>query len=165
MRWPLRAAFALAMGCGGSFGAPDNFADPAPKPDAGTDVEPPSAVVAPLRRLTRAQYERSVRDALGDALPEDFAIADGLPPDDRSGGFSGNTVVVTDLVLEQYETVAERIAAAIDPVALGDDPLGTLAPRLLRRPLPEDVRLELDGQDTATFVRALLLSPSFLYRT
>lgn len=136
-------------------------------PDAGTNDAPPAAVVAPLRRLTRLQYERSVRDILGAALPDDFEVADGLPSDDRSGGFSGNTVVVTDLVLEQYETTAARIAEAIDPAALGDDPVDTLGPLLLRRPLAEDERaelLELAQNGTPTVVRALLSSPSFLYR-
>ena len=140
-------------------------------PDAGSDAMPPAAAVAPMRRLTRAQYERSVRDLLGPALPEGFELGDGLPPDDRSGGFAANTVAITDPVLEQYEAVAERIADAVDPDALmvccPEQAVDSLGPRFHRRPLTEDERVELvelGRRGTPTLVRALLLSPAFLYR-
>src|SRR5947208_58175 len=78
---PLLAASLLmgvglgSLGCTGDIGAPAGSTDPlTPPPNNGTGGTtvtpacvpgPPSVGVAPLRRLTRSQYNNTIRDLLG----------------------------------------------------------------------------------------------------
>src|SRR4029078_4096760 len=64
---------------------------------------------APLRRLTRFEYNNAVRDLLGDTP----APASALPPEEIGNGFGNDADVlsVSSLLAEQYGSVAEGIAA------------------------------------------------------
>jgi hypothetical protein len=64
---------------------------------------------APLRRLTRFEYNNSVRDLLGDATQP----ARSFPSEELGNGFGNDADAqsVSSLLAEQYSTVAEAIAA------------------------------------------------------
>jgi hypothetical protein len=143
--------------------------------------------ISPLRRLTRSQYNNTIRDLLGiDGDP-----ASQLAPDEKVGAFfSNSTAPVGELLAEQYMRVAEDLAET----AVAD--LGTLVPcdpvvddqaacgaqfvdefglRAFRRPLADDERTALEalfekGRTEAGFdegirlvILAALQSPQFLY--
>jgi hypothetical protein len=150
---------------------------------------PPSRPIAPLRRLSRAQYDNTVRDLLGDSTrPADAFLADETP-----GTFSGSAAVarVSPTVVDQYRLAAERVAAA----AVKN--LATLLPcqpqpateescaaafiddfglRAYRRPLAPAESASLLGafrqvravsdfpSGIETIIAAALQSPYFLYR-
>jgi Protein of unknown function (DUF1592)/Protein of unknown function (DUF1588)/Protein of unknown function (DUF1587)/Protein of unknown function (DUF1595)/Protein of unknown function (DUF1585) len=107
---------------------------------------------APLRRLTRFEYNNTVRDLLGDTS----SPASTLPAEESGNGFGNDAAAqaVSSLLAEQYASVAEGIAtrATQTPVALGklaacgSNPgageeacartiIEGLAPRAFRRPL------------------------------
>lgn len=139
-----------------------------------------------LRRLTKSQYEKTVRDLLG----FETDAAEGFAPDERVGAFKSNAVApVGDLQVEQYMEAAETIATAAtanmasllpcDP-ATGEDAcaeqwLRELTPRAYRRPVPDaDIQRLMDVYATAkadgTFedgirvaLQGVLQSPWFLY--
>jgi hypothetical protein len=123
---------------------------PAAKTCGGGAIEPGRA---PIRRLTRFEYNNTVRDLFGDTtLP-----ANSLPPEELGNGFGNDADIlsVSGLLAEQYGSVAEGVAAraTATPGALAR--LGScastltaetegacartiiesLAPRALRRPL------------------------------
>src|SRR5437016_3093093 len=67
-------------------------------PDAVPGTEDPTASCtkvspgpAPLRRLTQAQFNNTVRDLLGDATKP----ADSFPPDQKLGDFTNTAVALT----------------------------------------------------------------------
>jgi hypothetical protein len=103
-----------AGGTGGS-GAVGQGDRPPGAPGAGgtaggtASCTQPSAGPAPLRRLNRLEYNRTVRDLLGDATNP----ADALPPEEKGNGFGNdaNALGVSRLLAEQYFTVAKGIAA------------------------------------------------------
>ncbi|MBC8133520.1 MAG: DUF1587 domain-containing protein, partial [Deltaproteobacteria bacterium] len=66
---------------------------------------------SPLRRLTRIEYARAVRDLIGPGLLD----SSGLPPDERALGFDNNADVLgtSDLLIEQYQDLAERAASVV----------------------------------------------------
>lgn len=68
----------------------------------------PYAGRAVVRRLNRSEYENAIRDLLGVDLP----LADQLPPDGQAAGFDniGDALSMSPLLLEQYLTVARRVA-------------------------------------------------------
>jgi hypothetical protein len=163
--------------------------DDSPPPEPPTPVVPvctsPAAQPAPLRRLTRAEYDATVRDLLGD----DSHPARTFPPDEESQGFDNfaETQSVSPLLAEGYLSAAEALAASADPIALaGCDPsdegvclqklLAGFGRRAFRRPLSADeaqrmtavfadVRAEEDAPTAMRAVVAVLLqSPQFLYR-
>jgi len=72
-----------------------------------------------LRRLTRYEYERTVRDVLG----VEFDARSLLPPDEVAGSFDNNGAAqgMSDALLERYLLAAEDVAAAafLDPDATG----------------------------------------------
>jgi hypothetical protein len=74
---------------------------------------------APLRRLTRFEYNNTVRDLLGDTT----SPANGLPAEELGNGFGNDAAgqAVSSLLAEQYATVAEGVAARATqtPAALG----------------------------------------------
>jgi hypothetical protein len=107
---------------------------------------------SPLRRLTRFEYNNTVRDLFGDATQP----ANALPAEEIGNGFGNDadTLSVSGLLAEQYFTVAEGIAARattapafteLDPctsrvTAATEDACATtiiqkLAPSVYRRPL------------------------------
>lgn len=140
-----------------------------------------------LHRLTRSEYNRTVRDLFGvEGNPADI-----LPPDPTTDGFDNNASSLgvdptsATLLLEIAETVATE---AMDDGALpscdtGDDAcidagLRGLALRVYRRP-PTDEEIaglagfvgaaEADGDGTdvgfRNAVMAMLMAPQFLYRS
>lgn len=140
----------------------------------------------PLRRLTRFEYNNTVRDLLGTALTP----ADSFPPDEVADGFTNNAVVLTvsSLHAEKYVEASEALAAEAvanldtllqcDRAALGDEACArqfaeTFGRRAFRRPLETsdvDTLMEAyavgDSFDKGieVMLRAILQSPSFLYR-
>jgi hypothetical protein len=169
---------------GGAGGAVDGTGG------AGSVVLPPSRPSAPLRRLSRLQYNNTVRDLLGDTSRP----ADGFLPDEVLGSFSGSAALarVAPVAVEQYRLAAERLAAkaATNLTSLvscrpadtaGEEAcvrtfLADFGLRAYRRPLSADevagklelfrkVRVEGDfAFGIQAVVAALLQSPFFLYR-
>jgi hypothetical protein len=165
---------------GGSEGGDDD-GEPA------ASCETPEVGVTSLRRLTRQQYENTVRDLLG--YTGEAAI--GFAPDERVGPFLSNIgAPITEVQVEQYMDAAEDIAAwsvadvgailPCDPAVIGEDEcaaelIAELAPRAYRRPLDagELARLQAvyaEGKTQGGFdngirlvVQGLLQSPWFLY--
>ncbi len=146
---------------------------------------------AQLRRLTHAQFERSIHDLLGETI----VVRDDLDPDLYAELFStvGASMVTTSSVgVERYETAALDAAhqAFADPDAratlVGCDPvaepacagelLARLGRRAWRRPLDADELARYEALVTGApgaegdpwlglelAVAALLQSPNFLY--
>jgi hypothetical protein len=108
------SATVAASGCGGGGSSPSPMPlpDPAALCAAGSRDPGPS----PMRRLTRTEYGRTLRDLLA-AAPGGAALVDvsGLPPDERAAGFDDNADVMgtSDLLIEQYADVAARAAAVV----------------------------------------------------
>jgi hypothetical protein len=197
MRVHLLAVLLLQTGCTGVIsGTPPSTRGDDPQTPAanagasssgGALVETPTRT--PLRRLTRAQYERAVQDLLGvnDAFAESFG------PDELVGGFASNlTTLVSVSLLENYALAAERAAAAAvaaglgrfspcTPATMAEADCATLfiaafGKRAFRRPLTSeelaryqavyDVGRGAEGDFAAgvtLVVTALLQSPHFLY--
>ncbi len=141
-----------------------------------------------VRRLTRFEYDNSVRDLLGTEL----RVAESFAAEEELNGFDNNGSVRTvgELQAEQYMLAAEILAAeaVIDPAALlacdvalvGEDAcvdafVRSFARRAYRRPL---VQADVDallavfaaGRDEglanalSLVVQTVLGSPHFLYR-
>jgi hypothetical protein len=180
--WILAAAVALG-GCTGNIG----------EPPAG---QSPSAVCkgiqpgdAPIRRMTRFEYNNTVRDLLGDTT----SPANGFAPEEEALGFNNQAaaLTVTQLLAEQYmsasEKIAERAAQDLgallpcDPQAIGEDAcarqfVDTFGKRAFRRPLDPAQASRLfslyqwgrGAYDFSTgiqlVIQAALQSPAFLYR-
>jgi hypothetical protein len=81
-------------------------------------------VDTPIRRLTRFEYNNTVRDLLGD----NSNPADVLPPEEEVAGFNNQAGALTtsDLLVEQYLKVAEGVSARaignMDALMEGCDP-------------------------------------------
>lgn len=155
--------------------------------DAIEGVNDPGPSV--VQRLTRRQYNNTVRDLLGvTARPAETFPADG----GGGGGFDNNaaTLFVPPILLEKYLTAAAGVLAEADPARYliarpGPDLtkeqaarrcIATFARRAFRRPVKEaevDRLLRLfhhadargDSFDDAVrlALRASLVSPNFLY--
>ena len=149
---------------------------------------------ATLRRLTRFEYNNTVRDLLGD----DTLPGNAFPSEEIGNGFGNDADAqpVSSLLVEQYGAVAESVAiratetperlAALAPcTATVTDAtevecvrtlLADLAPRAYRRPLQDDeldelVALQQTLRADATFavsiagvLEMILQSVDFLYR-
>jgi hypothetical protein len=166
----------------GSEGGSDDGADDGPPASqCGDTIE---IGTTPLRRLTRAQYDATVRDLLGDAS----APAQSFVDDERHGGFDSNTSVVAGLQVDQYRQAAVALAEAAAatsfdtwmPCDRATDEcvapfIDSFGQRAYRRPLTaleHDELLEMYregrdewGADSAVelVVQSLLMSPHFLY--
>ncbi|WP_437813714.1 DUF1592 domain-containing protein [Sorangium sp. So ce1078] len=192
-------ALIVASGCTGNVGNAGGAGEPGA--ENPTTVDPlvcQDGVVhpgrAPLRRLTRFEYNNTVRDLLGDTTEPAFS----LPSEDVGNGFGNDadTLSVSSLLAEQLGTVAEGVAqrATATPEALAKlapcarnvtmeneeacarTVIERLAPLAYRRPLAAGEADELFalysvGRTDATFaagiatvIEALLQSPDFLYR-
>lgn len=158
--------------------APCPSATPTPTP---TPTEP--AVAAPLRRLTRAQYTRTIQDLLG---PLTWNPGARFPADETAGPFVSNAVSpISELQVELTVSVAEAVAQEVTqdlPRVLGcpapvtracaRGAVGSLARRAFRRPLEADERAGLDAlvdlgasveAGVGAALTAVLAAPSFLY--
>jgi hypothetical protein len=149
----------------------------------------PSPGDAPIRRLTRFEYDNTVRDLLGD----DSRPAQSFAPDETALGFDNQAASqsVTALGAEQYLAAAEQLASRAadhldtllpcDPQAIGEDAcarafIAAFGRRAFRRPLDDEARarffdLFASSRDQWGFragielvVEAMLQSPRFLYR-
>jgi len=84
---------------------------------------------APLRRLTRFEYNQTIRDLFGD----DTSPANALPSEEIGNGFGNDaeSQVVSSLLAEQYAIVAEGIATRVtaSPEALAR--LSSCAPQIV----------------------------------
>lgn len=199
---------AVAAGCSGEVGPVPEGA-PAP---VGSSPNQPGAIPAPgapmspgsvpaptctttslgptpLRRLTRQQYDNTIRDLLRiDGAP---SAVEALRADFKEGVFDNNAGAISEVDLDGYMRLAEEIAAlattkhlaqivACPPPEMGSDACGarfaaSVGTRALRRPLgPADLatleRLYLLGRGRGGFaagielmLRFLLQSPDFLY--
>ncbi len=138
----------------------------------------------PLRRLTRFEYDNTVRDLFGITS----SPADAFPADEISDGFSNNALVLTvsSLHAERYLDAAEAIAAEavgnltnlLPCAAAADDACAlefaqSFGRRAYRRALePEDIDTLMEAYavgDTfekgiEVMIRTMLQSPQFLFR-
>lgn len=160
----------------------------------GAGADPGCAAVdpgpAPLRRLTRFEYNNAVRDLLGDATRP----ADTFPPEEELTGFDNDaaSLRVSRVLAEKYFTVAQEVAARATrdlakllgcaPVPAGPDAcvrgfIQRFGLRAYRRPLEaeeadrlqalyEKARGEEGGPEAGVLrlVQAILMAPSFMYR-
>jgi len=174
----------IGVGCGGAGAEQPNVSGGDRKAKDAVDV---GVAPVPLRRLTREEYNNTVRDLLADTTRP----ADAFPPDEAVGGFESNNLApVTPATVERYMDAAEVLAAkankrldALAPCAEGRphdicagefvDTFGRLA---FRRPLDEGERSALmalyaDKAARSNYaggiqlaIEAMLQSPQFLYR-
>jgi hypothetical protein len=193
LRGPVMLGLISLAGCTGSIESPGGGGTGGPGPVTGGAEPGPGEArgqLAPtaLRRLTRAQYNNTVRDLLGIA----GAPASAFGLDEDEGGFAANAKApVKELQLEKYREVAEELAGK----AVSDLPrLAPCAPpvrpeaecleeflrdfgrRAYRRPLSSEEAEQYralfavgrEGGDFASglslVVSTMLQSPNFLYR-
>lgn len=166
-----------------------------PNPSNDTNNNPPSGStscdaanpaiqtgVSRLRRLTPDAYNHTLRDLLG----VNTAPADAIEPDESIGPFSSNaTTPLTDLIVEQYQSVANEVASQVNPSTIAGCDVGTAACldtfisefglKLYRRPLSTSefdayaslfaLSSERDGAEAGfrTVLATMLQSPHFLY--
>ena len=151
--------------------------------------ETPAPSLAPAALLTRAQYDNTIADLLGDTTRPSSAF----PPENQVDGFNNNIAAhqTNPLLVEKHLEAAEKLAAAavgsalerIAPCSAGSDQrqcgkafVRTFGPRAFRRPLTS-VELQIfDGLFDRSFdasgyafgvelvLTAMLQSPQFLYR-
>jgi hypothetical protein len=163
-----------------SPGAPDRTID------ACKAVQPGPSF---LRRLTRQEFDNTIRDLLG----EDKHLSAEFPAEELHDSFANNAEVrtVSDQLAEKYLSASEKIGKAVtgqlgsllpcDPAQKSDDAcldafFDGFGKRLWRRPLDSGEKDRLrakfkenrgasfaDGIDAV--VQIMVLSPSFLYRT
>ena len=142
-----------------------------------------AAATSPFSRLTRAEYDQTVRDLLGvEGSPADSF------PDTLSGGF-GFEVGISPAQFELYASAAGDLADAVDPESLfecsttehsegecGQVFIERFGLRAFRRPVPADVAERLGAvfetgltqggyeNGLRLTLRAMLQSPYFLYK-
>jgi hypothetical protein len=182
------AAAGSAGGGGGPSRPPDTLLPPSDVSSVAATCDPkapPSAAFAPLARLTRREYARTLRDLLG----ADFPIAN-LHPDGIVGLFFANTTTpVSEAQVDDYRLAAEQVAegASVDAAAVtGCDPaqgevcarsfIESFGRRAFRRPLKSEevdaylaiyrTGLARDGfrGGIRLVLTGFLQSPWFLYR-
>ncbi|HVJ16160.1 MAG TPA: DUF1592 domain-containing protein [Polyangiaceae bacterium] len=199
-------ALSLLLGCTGVIN--DDGQNPAPGPMAsggggGTTATSSNPLCqdgkvrpgrAPLRRLTRFEYNNTVRDLLGDTTKP----ANDFPSEELGNGFGNDadTLSVSSLLAEKYVAAAEALATSVTstPAALAAlhtcaatvttdteaacarSVLESVGARAWRRPLETTEVDELaalyaltrEGTSfavgVASAIEAILQSPDFLYR-
>jgi hypothetical protein len=144
---------------------------------------------APIRRLTRTEYDNTVRDLLG----EDLGLGKTFPAEELQHSFDNSAELrsVSDVLAENYHNAAKEIGKRVvaglgtflpcDPAKDGGEAacldrfLDGFARRIWRRPLDQEEKVDLKQVFTAgrmtTFaegvdavVRVMLLAPQFMYR-
>ncbi|MDX2020304.1 MAG: DUF1592 domain-containing protein [Deltaproteobacteria bacterium] len=191
-------AMAVATACGGKISDDGDgrggtgMASPATMTGGrgGTAAVAAAAGVLPMRLLTRAEYDNTVLDLLGD----DSHPAAAFPPEDAGSTGFAQVQKLDDVNIGAYlkaaETIAERASKDLKTL-MGCDPAGaaelvcvksfvtSFGRRAYRRPLrdaevDEHVALYTDtlkgtlklgiNEAMPTLVAAMLQSPFFLYR-
>ncbi|MEP7119812.1 MAG: DUF1592 domain-containing protein [Byssovorax sp.] len=172
--------------CTGKMGAVPDPVGTVTEDVCATGVHPGGA---PIRRMTRFEYNNAVRDLLGDTTrPADAFVAE-----EEALGFNNQATAlgVTQLLAEQYmeasEGIASRAAAdwskilPCDPVKAGQDAcaaqlIASFGQKAFRRPLAQAESDRLQqlyawGKQKYDFstglqlvIQAALQSPRFLYR-
>ncbi|MCB9666625.1 MAG: DUF1592 domain-containing protein [Myxococcales bacterium] len=173
-----------SAGCLGLIG--NSSVDPGgkggPAPLLATELPPPQ-----FRRLTRVEYNNTVRDLLGDTTNP----ANEFSEDERVGGFESNSVSgLSQLQFDQYASAAKEMAEHVVSERMSDvvgcEPtdetcvgnfIGTFGLRAFRRPLTDDEKAALlalyqDGKTTWSasmgvqlVIEAMLISPQFFFLT
>lgn len=186
LTWPLGAGLALAA-CVGNIGDPPPGKPPGEAQGPVCDGVQPGE--SPIRRMTRFEYNNTVRDLLGDNTnPADEFVAE-----EEALGFNNQATAlgVTQLLAEQYMEASEKIAAnaakdltkllPCDPAAIGEDAcakqfINVFGGRAYRRPISGEDLIRLDnlylwGKSEFDFstgiqlvIQAMLQSTRFLYR-
>ena len=151
--WLGAAALAAFAGCAG-----DDAAGGKHKKVTDPSCEQLHVGPSPMRRLTRHEYNNTVRDLIGmDTSPADSWVADGLVH-----GFDNNASVqaVTATHAQQFMDTADDVAEAVvedlaallpcDPAAIGDQAcaeqlIDDLVRRAYRRPVTDEDRDRLLG--------------------
>ena len=174
-------------GCVGRIGDRADDGSVEPPPSSSTSCQSVAGGPAPLRRLTREEYNNTVAALLGD----DTHPADGFLPDEWHGPFRQNLGVVSDVAVAQYadaasaladRAVAQRLgelspcgASPSEPSACLEEFIAEFGRRALRRPLLESevaayaslAKWQLGRGDFASAVRltieTMLQSVHFLY--
>ncbi|MCB9610891.1 MAG: DUF1592 domain-containing protein [Sandaracinus sp.] len=186
MRW-ISLATLLASACSGAIGGPGGEPDPDERPaPAPTPLVCDDGALrpgrAPLRRLTRDEYDATIRDLLGDTTSPGARLVD-----DERGVLLVDGRAMSPLLAEQYLTAAEDVAAratedleALYGCAPSAECLASFVTRFgrraWRRPLTTEEHEELvafhdafveeagEREATALLLERLLVSPHFLYR-
>lgn len=145
--------------CTGDIGDPQETTDDTDDPICTAEQITP--VKSPLRRLTRFEYNNTVRDLLGDTTEP----ANAFPAEEEPLGFSNDAQAlnVTPILAEKYLLIAEQVSAraAADIAKLTGCPadmadaavlagcatsfIEKFAKRAYRRPLTDDERAELQA--------------------
>lgn len=180
------------------FDGDDPGADPGAEggEDAGEDTagdepvpasceEGPAAATSPMRRLTRLEYDNTIRDLLHDQSQP----AQRFSPDEEIGGYASNSIAkLSKTQLDEYmdaaETLAETAVSDRWDLVVGCDAgtdgcvegfVETFGRRAFRRPLTAqerddylslfaDAQAEWDATEAVSVViQAMLMSPHFLY--
>lgn len=199
LRYALPALVLLASSLGCEEGPPPPEAPFSPAPPVVSNEPPPRPVCDPsamfdpgpalARRLSRMEYDNTVRMLLGD----DVDLGRGFTPEEEMLGFDNNarTLSVTAVHAEEFMSAAETLAhralsrlpalLPCDPAVVGEREcavafIDTFGLKAWRRPVTADelARLsavydagaEADGFSggLSLVVEALLQSPNFLYR-
>ncbi len=195
---------ALLLSLGGCYSGlqdlqDEDGLDPSAEADGGEDGDPteedpseqvsceggPSVAAAPMRRLTRLEYDNTVRDLLLD----DSRPAQGFSPDEEVGGFAANSVAkLSKSQLDEYMSTAEDLSqSAMNErwdALVGCDAAGPgcvesfvrdFGRRAFRRPLSSTEQADYvavyegalgewgSTEAMALVVQAMLMSPYFLY--
>ena len=195
------ATLALLTGCtaqlkGGGGGA-DGTSPPGLTPGGGgasntppgdrpLDCSKTQVGATPLRRLTREQYDNSIRDLLGIEGHPSLALA----ADEKLAAFYSNSISpVSRLSVEQYRDTAEDLAVTavkqVDKIAgctgadqnaaCADNFIQSFGRRVFRRPLSAEEAARYRGLFDANVARSfaegirvvlqtLLQSPHFVYQ-
>src|SRR4051812_35984239 len=103
MRWVLAAVAIACAGCSGGQ-MPDGAQPNGPAPGAAASLTVP-------RRLSRVEYDNTVRDLVGDTSRPGFAML----PEDSHDPFDNdyNNQQVSAALVEAVETLAEGIATRL----------------------------------------------------
>jgi hypothetical protein len=179
------------VACVGNIGSPDGTTG-TPTPPGSTPSSCTGAQLAPMRRLSRAEYLATVRDLFPGLTLDDLAI--GRDPTDHGFENRADLLNPQPLLIEQYNTAAAEIAVRViedpgalvpcDPASTGDvattcaaDFLSAFGTRAFRRPLTADESATYHAFIAAELaagsgllgaiqltIEALLQAPQFLYR-
>ncbi len=156
-RSALALSLALATACTGEIGDPSETTSEVEEPVCTGEISPGRS---PIRRLTKFEYNNTVRDLLGDLT----APASILPAEEEPLGFSNDatSLNVTPVLAEKYMLVAESVAARAtedvsgltgcapdgepaDLAACATTFIETFGRRALRRPVNEEEIAELQA--------------------